>query len=82
MIVIRTAKVITMMKVNSLGRGRRITRVYVVNIVPRTTIPQRKSVGRTQMRHKSMTSSIGSGATMCPPDRCMGRFAEAYPVRG
>lgn len=82
MIVIRTAKVITMMKVKSLGRGRRITRVYVVSIVPSTIIPQRKSIGRTQLRQKAKLSSILPGVTMCPRDWGMARLAEVCLVRG
>lgn len=67
MIVIRT-KVNTMMKVNSLGRGRRIIRVYAVNIVPSTFIPQRKYIGGTQLRHKAVVLSVVSGTTMYPRD--------------
>ncbi len=72
MIVIRNEKVITMTKVNALGRGRPITRVYVDNIVTRIMITQKKRTGRTQLRHVLRISSIVSGATVYPRDRGVG----------
>lgn len=62
MIVIRSEKLITMTKVNALGRGRPITNVYVVSIVTNTIITQKKITGRTQWRHVLRISSIVSGA--------------------
>lgn len=76
MIVIRTEKVITTTKVNTLGRRRRIIRVYVVNIVTRIMMTQKKSIGRTQLRHMPRMSSIVSGATLYPRDRGLGGLSK------
>lgn len=79
MIVIRTDKVITMTKVNALGRGRRITSVYVVSIVTRTMITQKKSTGKTQLRHVLRISSVVSGATVYLRDRGVGGLIKLCP---